>query len=121
MMSQKRIIFVIVLIFVTVIYLLTLPKSIGLGDSGLIAAAAATGGIPHPPGFPSYVLVGHLFTKLPWGSVAWRLGLISVIASAGIIALIFRTIQHRNGAAAAFAASVFLAFSYSFWSQAVNV
>jgi hypothetical protein len=92
-----------------------------LGDSGLLAAAAATGGIPHPPGFPSYVLVGHLFTKLPWGSVAWRLGLISVIASAGIIALIFRTIQHRNGAAAAFAASVFLAFSYSFWSQAVNV
>ncbi len=112
---------IIIIILITVIYLLTLPQIIGLGDSGLLGAAAASLGVPHPPGFPAYVLVGHLFTKLPWGSVAWRLGLISALSSVAVIGVLFRYIQKRNGTMPALAASLFLAFSYSFWSQAVNV
>ena len=104
---------IIIITFITVIFLFTLPQSIGLGDSGLLAAAATTLGIPHPPGFPSYVLLGHLFTKLPWGSIAWRLGLISVLSSVGTIWIVLRL--------AGLPAALFLAFSYSFWSQAVNV
>ena len=105
---------IIIITFITVIFLFTLPQSIGLGDSGLLAGAAATTlGIPHPPGFPSYVLLGHLFTKLPWGSIAWRLGLISVLSSVSTIWLVKRL--------AGLPAALFLAFSYSFWSQAVNV
>ncbi len=105
--------FIIIIIFITVIYLLTLPSAIGLGDSGLLAGAAASLGVPHPPGFPSYVLLGHLFTALPWGSVASRLGLISVFSSLGTIWIVMRL--------AGLPAALFLAFSYSFWSQAVNV
>ncbi len=103
----------VVILFITFIYLLTLPQAIGLGDSGLLAGAAASLGVPHPPGFPSYVLLGHLFTALPWGSVAWRLGLISVFSSLGTIWIVMRL--------AGLPAALFLAFSYSFWSQAVNV
>ena len=105
--------FIIVITIITVIYFFTLPQAIGLGDSGLLAAAAASLGIPHPPGFPSYVLLGHLFTKLPWGSIAWRLGLISILSSVGTIWIVMRL--------AGLPAAFFLAFSYSFWSQAVNV
>ncbi len=34
-------------------------------DSAEYAAAAATLGIPHPPGYPLYTLVAHVFTWLP--------------------------------------------------------
>lgn len=109
-----------ILFLTAVIYLLTLPQSIGLGDSGLLAAAAASLGIPNPPGFPSYVLLGHLFTKLPWGSIAWRLGLISVLSSVGTIWIVAR-LAGTACRQAGLPAALFLAFSYSFWSQAVNV
>ena len=55
------------------LYLQTLGPTITGEDSGEFVAAAYTLGIPHPPGYPLYCMVGHLFTWLPWGEVAWRL------------------------------------------------
>ena len=104
---------IIVITVITVIYLLTLPSGIGLGDSGTLAAAAANWGIPHPPGFPSWILLAHWFTYLPWGTVAQKLALVSVFASVGTLALVMRM--------AGVVPALLLAFSYGFWSQAVNV
>lgn len=49
------------------VYLFTASPSIGWIDSGVIATGAKSLGIPNPPGFPAYVLVAHVFTKIPWG------------------------------------------------------
>lgn len=51
-------------------------------DGGDLAAAVVRGGIPHPPGAPTYLLLGGLFVRLPWGDPAWRLNLASAVAAA---------------------------------------
>jgi hypothetical protein len=58
-------------------------------DSGELALAAYTLGIPHPPGYPLYVLLGKLFTLVPIGDVAYRLNLMSAFFAAGAVALVY--------------------------------
>ena len=50
--------------------------TIYVGDSGELAAAVHVLGIPHPTGYPLYVLLGKLWTLfVPLGSIAYRLSL----------------------------------------------
>jgi len=48
------------------LYLLTLCRTVFWYDSAEYVTAAVTLGIPHPPGYPLYTILGHLFTKLPF-------------------------------------------------------
>jgi len=104
---------VFLLLIVFLVYLLTLPSDIGLGDSGTLAAAAVNWGIPHPPGFPSWILISHWFSYMPWGSLAQKLAMVSVLASVATVGLVMEM--------AGIVPALILAFSYGFWSQAVNV
>ncbi|MEM1178764.1 MAG: DUF2723 domain-containing protein [Acidobacteriota bacterium] len=103
-----------------VIYTLGACRTIYVGDSGELVAAAATFGIPHPSGYPLYVLLGKVWiTLVPVGSVAFRMSLMSAffgaLAVAGLFVLCRRT-------ALSIPASLFgaasLAVLPSFWSQA---
>jgi hypothetical protein len=51
-------------------------------DSGDLLAAAATLGIPHPTGYPLFVLLGRLASLVPLGSVAFRINLVAALAGA---------------------------------------
>src|SRR5438552_2046632 len=46
------------------VYLCTLAVSIVWGDSPELTAAAYNLGIPHPTGYPLYMLLSHAFLKL---------------------------------------------------------
>ncbi len=46
------------------LYLATLCPTVYWYDSAELAAAATVLGIPHPPGYPGYVLLGHVFSWL---------------------------------------------------------
>jgi tetratricopeptide (TPR) repeat protein len=72
----------VVFIAALIVYAYTLAPGVGLIDSGELTAAAALPGIAHPPGFPLYVLIGHLFSRLPLGSVAQRLNFMSALFAA---------------------------------------
>lgn len=89
-------------------------------DGGELAAAAYTLGIPHPPGFPTYVLLAHPFTLLPIGEVATRTNLFSALCAAMSVSLVtwslVRATHHRP---AAICAGVALALSPLLWSQAI--
>jgi hypothetical protein len=73
------------------VYALTLAPTITWAhhgaDGGDLVTAVVQGSIPHPPGFPTYVLLGELFIRLPWGNPAWRLNLMSATLAAGAAAL----------------------------------
>ncbi|MFL7795282.1 MAG: DUF2723 domain-containing protein [Anaerolineae bacterium] len=56
-------------------------------DGGDLVLAVARGSIPHPPGAPTYLLLGELFIHLPWGDPAWRLNLLSVVMATGAAGL----------------------------------
>lgn len=88
------------------------------GDGGELAAAAYTLGIAHPPGYPTYLLLAHSFTRLPVGEVATRTNLFSACCAAGAAALLAWSLSERARFAAA-GGGLALAFSPLLWSQAV--
>ncbi|MEK7592118.1 MAG: DUF2723 domain-containing protein [Patescibacteria group bacterium] len=111
----------LLLFSVGTVYFSTLPKSIGYGDAGLLAAAAATLGVPHPPGFPSYMILAHIFTLLPFGTMLFRLELLSVLSSLLLLLLLFWYLKKHTGTLPALFSCLALAGSYGFWSQSLNV
>ena len=38
-------------------------------------------GIAHPPGYPLFTMLANIMHKLPFGSPAWRINLLSVLLS----------------------------------------
>jgi hypothetical protein len=93
-------------------------------DGGDLVTAADTLGVPHPPGYPTYTLLGWLFTRVPVGTIAYRLNWLSALCAAVTVGLLCRiaqllwpAAQHRNLRSAA--AALALAFSALFWDQAV--
>lgn len=56
-------------------------------DSGELVAASYTLGIAHPPGYPTYVLLGRAWSLLPLGEIAHRYSLFSAVCGALAAAL----------------------------------
>src|SRR5881275_3172558 len=68
------------------IYLRTLCPTVYLGDSGEICTAIATGGVPHPPGYPLFSLLGRVaLVIIPFGEPAFRLGCLVAAAAAAAV------------------------------------
>ncbi len=105
--------------------MITLAPTVTLWDAGEFITAAKVLGIPHPPGTPLFVLVGHV-----WGGVvavggyAWRLNLMSACFSAAGAGCLF-LVAHRllidetgwlriGGAASA---AILSAFTFTGWQN----
>ena len=70
------------------LYAWTLAPTVTLVDSGELIVAARSLGVAHPPGFPLYVLLAHLATLVPAGSVAVRVNFASALFAAGAAAVV---------------------------------
>lgn len=119
-----------------VTYLMTVQPSVPFWDCGEFTAAAAEQQVGHPPGAPLFLMVGKLFHLIPIGDPGWRVNLVSVVASAVTVFLLYLiTVQViRNlrkdpiesfGDAIAVYGSAFVAaaaytFSDTFWFNAVE-
>jgi hypothetical protein len=102
------------------LYALTAPRTVALEDDGLFILSSYFLGIEHPPGYPLFTLIGHLFTWLPFGSVAYRVHLASALFGAltGAAAwLCARALV--PGRLPAFLAAFALGVSPVFWSQSI--
>ncbi|MBM4429445.1 MAG: DUF2723 domain-containing protein, partial [Chloroflexi bacterium] len=58
-------------------------------DAGDLIVGAHMLGIPHPTGYPTYMLLGKAFTYLPLGDVAYRMNLMSACCAALAIVLLY--------------------------------
>jgi len=124
MSISQRLIVLLSFIIPLSIYLLTICPTVYVGDSGEIITAAYYLGIPHPPGYPLYTMLGKLFSTLPLSNIAYRVNLTSAFfASATIVVLflIFSTLVTSSilFTLVAFFASLIFAFSFSFWNQSL--
>ncbi len=94
-------------------------------DGGDLVTAVARGRIPHPPGFPAYLLLGEVFIRLPWRDPAWRLNLMSAAMAAGTVGLTIACVRRLllryaiRDAQYAIVAGLVLGLSPLFWSQAL--
>jgi hypothetical protein len=112
-------------------YALTLSPTVAwvnLGeDSGDLLAASATLGIPHPTGYPLFVLLGRLATFFPLGTIAFRINLVAALAAAASVYFVVRlacalapeAARPIGGALAASACALLYASSRGAWSQSV--
>lgn len=103
-----------------VVYLRTLAPTVYGLDSAHLTNAAYALGFAHPPGYPLYLLIGHLFTWLPVGDVGYRMNLMSAFFGALAIALhYFLLLKFTRRPLVALAAALSLAYSFFFWSPSV--
>ncbi len=114
---------VIVLFIPLVVYLACLCPTVFVGDAGDFLAASYTLGVPHPPGYPLYTLLGNLFMNLPipggLSQPAYRMNMLSAVAAWAACLFMFlylRRVLRTEWAALAGALS--LAFSRQFWQHA---
>jgi len=102
------------------VYLFTVAPTVTSEDSGELIAASFSLGIPHPPGYPLYVILGKIFlTLFPFGEVAYRMNLFSaLLGSAAVGMVVLLTLRLSAGRLVSAAAGLLAGFSAIFWSQA---
>lgn len=102
------------------LYLSSLAPTVYNLDSAELTTAAATGGILRATGYPLYLTIGNLWSRLPIGDVGYRMNLLSAVAGAVTILLADRILQRlRVGPLAALGALGLLATAPAFWSMSV--
>jgi hypothetical protein len=101
------------------LYAATAPREVAMEDDGLFVLSSYFLGIEHPPGYPLFTLAGHLFSRLPFGSIAYRVHLTAALfggLACGVLWLVVR--QLVAGRLPAYLAALGLGLSPVFWSQA---
>jgi hypothetical protein len=110
----------LVLVLVLSVYVWSMPGSVVFEDDSYFILAAYFNAVTHPPGYPLFTLIGHLFTYLPAGSMAFRVHLASAFlgASACIVLWIFLRMLFVERIYA-YIGAIGLGISGTFWSQAI--
>lgn len=103
------------------VYVRTLaPGLVAVADTPMFQFIGRVLGVPHNPGYPFYVLTTHLVSKLPIGSLPYRINLFSAVLGAVAVSLTYLLARHLGcRPVISAAAALGLAFGGVFWSQAV--
>lgn len=107
-------------VLVAMVYAAGACPTIYVGDSGELVTAVHVLGIPHPTGYPLYVLLGKAWTlAVPLGSIALRMSLFSAAAGGAAAGVLFATVRRLGtGRVAAATGAGLAAFGASTWGEA---
>ena len=101
---------------VFILYTRTLVPSVLDGDQGEFQYIPSVLGIPHPSGFPLYLLLGRLWSALPIGTLAYRMNLLSAFFGALTVAALYLALRSQKLLLlASLGASLTLALIPQFW------
>ncbi|MCB0037387.1 MAG: DUF2723 domain-containing protein, partial [Anaerolineales bacterium] len=122
--QQARLLPVVTWVIALLVYHSTLPAGLTWAnygaDGGELITAAVTGGIPHPPGYPTYMLFGQLLSWLSCHPLAYCFNLFSAVCIAAAAAVVTTIAQHlQKSAVLALSSGLTLAFMPLVWSQAL--
>lgn len=96
-------------------------QSIYPGDAGDLVTASYQAGVPHPPGYPLYTLLGWLVTRLPFSTPAWRMAWLSIIPHAIAIAVVYLLVyRFTRRHTASLAAALVLVGNYVFFLYSIT-
>ncbi len=74
-------------------------------DSPETVTACVTLGVPHPPGYPLYTILGHFFSLLPLGIFPFRVNLLPALLAAGTCVFLFALLKRKLGVSGPVAAA----------------
>src|SRR5438132_973079 len=99
------------------LYFLTAARDIVVGDTGELITAAVSLGVAHPPGYPLFTMLGHLFSLLPFGSIPFRVNLLAVACGALTVGVVYLTAFRLTASCfAGVVAALLLAANPTFWA-----
>jgi hypothetical protein len=82
-----------IILFLGICYALTIAPGLtwahASADGGDLISALATGGVPHPGGYPLYLSLARPFQLLPFGSLAFRTNLFSALCTLAACLLLY--------------------------------
>lgn len=108
-------------IFILVSYILSLSPTVGLIDCGELITGCYLLDILHPTGYPLYTLIGNILSKIPIGTIAQRINLVSAIYCAVASFFFFiLLLDLTDSVIAALVSTSLFAFSRTIWSVAVG-
>ncbi len=103
------------------LYVATLAPSVAtvFDDSLEFQVVLPSLGIAHPTGYPLYTLLGWLASRLPVGDLAYRVNLLSALAGAATVGVLFLVARRLDcSRLPAILMSITFALSTIWWSQA---
>jgi hypothetical protein len=102
------------------VYAASARRDVWFWDTGEMDTVPWLLGIAHPAGFPAYVVIGYVFSHLvPFGSVALRMSLMSVLAMSVAAWLVARSVEDEGANAWIASACAWLfAFGSIAWTRA---
>jgi hypothetical protein len=114
-----------------ILFISTICPNLYWRDAGEFQVVAYQLGIAHPAGSPLYALTSKIFTFLPFGSIAFKVNLVSVFFAAFLVAITFLLIteclervffpQNKNVLLLSGTIAVsFLAVSNTLWCNAIQ-
>ena len=131
-----RVVAAVVFLLTLIVYSSTVAPTVSFWDCGEFIACCHNLAITHPPGAPLYILVGRLFSIIPFThDIALRINFISVLCSALTILLLYLSIvlivwEYKGGfktqsdwllaISAGLLGCFSFAFTHSFWFNAVE-
>jgi hypothetical protein len=99
------------------LYLLTAAPTLYNLDSAELTVAVATGGLMRATGYPLYLLLGKLWSLIPFGDMGYRMNLFSAFNGALTVWLAYSILRRLNvGRLPASSAVGLLAVAPFFWS-----
>lgn len=103
-----------------ILYFITMPSTVTLEDSGEFLAAARSLGTVHPPGYPLYIVLAHVFSWIVPGNVALGVHLLSAVCGALACVLLYSCVLYIGSRRlGALVAAFSYGFSGSFWWQSL--
>ena len=105
------------------VYLCTMAPGIRFWDSAELTAAAYSGGIPHPPGFPLYMMLGRVLIAIGFAEPAFTMNLLSAICGAISVILllhIFHGLNDGSESPGGYLSAAIFAFGGFLWMQSVR-
>ncbi len=133
----NRVIAFAVFLISLITYLATVQPTVSFWDCGEFIASAYYLQVPHPPGTPFFLLLGRIFSLIPFAeNIGLRINMISVLSSAFTVMFLYliavKLIQNfRNKVEenlfdsitvylSSAIGALSLAFSYTFWFNAIE-
>jgi hypothetical protein len=92
-----------------------------VGDGAEFITVAAVLGVPHPPGYPLFTMLGHFFSLLPLGSIPFRVNLMSVVCDSLAVGIVYLSaLRLTSSHLAAVTVGLVLMVNPIFWTWSLS-